>query len=137
VIVFAGYARLGAGPVGGALERADLLGVADGLAAMTRANDFWLWLYLIFAVSNSMLPSASDRRAWLPALLMAAGVAGLLIYLGLGPALVQTFGGIAAAALRALAAAFTLTVALDMCLVPLIWGIEKILMKVTGLRLEY
>ncbi len=137
VVMFAGYARLGVGPVGAALARSDWLGVAQGLAAMTKATDFWLWLYLIFAVSNSMLPSASDRRAWLPVGLMAAAVGAGLAYLGLGPALVETFGGMAEAALRALAAAFTLTVALDVCLLPLIWGAEKLLMRVTGLRLEY
>ena len=26
--------------------------------------DFWLWSYLVFAISNAMLPSAADRRAW-------------------------------------------------------------------------
>ena len=26
--------------------------------------DFWLWAYLVFAISNAMLPSAADRRAW-------------------------------------------------------------------------
>jgi len=136
-IIFVGYARLGVGPAGEALARTDLVGVAAGLAAMTHAQDFWLWLYLIFAVSNSMLPSASDRRAWLPVALMAAAIVGVVVYLGLGVALVQAFGGLAEAALRALAAAFTITVGIDLCLAPVIWLVERGLMKVTGLRLQY
>jgi hypothetical protein len=137
VIIFAGYARLGVGPVGDALARSDFAGVAAGLAAMTRVNDFWLWLYLTFTVSNSMLPSAADRRAWLPVLLMAAALVGLLVYLGLGPTLVEALGGVTEAAVRALAAAFTITVCLDMGFVPIIWAAEMVLMKLTGLRLEY
>jgi hypothetical protein len=26
--------------------------------------DFWLWVYLVFAISSAMLPSAADRGAW-------------------------------------------------------------------------
>jgi hypothetical protein len=137
VVIFAGYARLGVGPVGEALANNHLLEALQGIGAMVKANDFWLWLYLIFTVSNSMVPSAADRRAWLPVAVMAAILVGVIIWVGLGPALLETFGGLAGAALRALAAAFTITVALDLAFIPLIWGVEKLLMKVTGLRLDY
>jgi hypothetical protein len=50
---------------------------------------------------------------------------------------VQAFGGPAETVLRALAAAFTITVGLDLCLAPIIWAVERGLMKLTGLRLEY
>jgi hypothetical protein len=136
-IIFMGYARLGVGTVGDALARTNLVDAARGLAAMTQMKDFWLWLYLVFAVSNSMLPSASDRRAWLPVLLMAVAIVGVVVYLGLGAALVEALGGIAEAALRALAVAFTITVGLDLCLAPFIWAAERGLIKLTGLRLEY
>jgi hypothetical protein len=137
VVIFAGYARLGVGPVGDALAGNHFLQAAQGMADMTQAKDFWLWLYLIFTVSNSMVPSAADRRAWLPVALMGAILIGVIIWIGLGPALVETFGGLAAAGLRALAAAFTITVSLDLAFIPFIWGAEKVLMKATGLRLDY
>ncbi len=44
----------------------------------------FLWLYLVFSVSNGMLPSAADRRPWLVgfllpgAILLVLGVAGYL-----------------------------------------------------------
>ena len=136
-IIFAGYARLGLGPVGDALAHTDLVGALEKLLALTQAQDFWLWLYLVFAVSNSMLPSASDRRAWLPVALMALAIVGVVVYLGLGTAMVEAFGGMLEAALRALAAAFTITVGIDLCLAPCIWLVEQGLMKLTGLRLQY
>jgi hypothetical protein len=36
------------------------------LGALPNQPDFWLWFYLAFTISSTMLPSASDRRAWLP-----------------------------------------------------------------------
>ena len=137
VVIFVGYTRLGVGPVGDALTNNDLLQAVQGMGAMTQAKDFWLWLYLIFAVSNSMVPSAADRRAWLPVAGMGVILVGVLVGLGLGPTLVEALGGLAAAGLRALAAAFTITVALDLAFIPLIWGIERLLMKLTGLKLDY
>jgi hypothetical protein len=128
VIILVGYGRLGVGPVGEALARGDVLGTMQGVQAMTRLPDFWLWLYGVFTISNSMLPSASDRRAWLPVGLFDAGF---------GPVLIQTLAGPLDAALRALAAAFTLTVALNLCFAPLIWLVERGIMRLTGMRVDY
>ncbi len=41
---------------------------------MPQTPDFWLWLYLIFTVSNAMMPSRADRKPWLLASLYAGGV---------------------------------------------------------------
>jgi len=136
-ILFVGYSRLGVGPVGEALRRGDVLGMALGLQAMTRATDFWLWLYVVFTVSNSMLPSASDRRAWLPLAVALALLGGILVYAGFGSLLRNALLGPLDTALRALALAFTLTVGLDLCFAPIIWVIERGLMRLTRLKVEY
>lgn len=136
-IIFVSYAWLGVRPVGEALARGDLLGMAQGVQAMTRAADFWLWLYFIFTVSNSMLPSASDRRAWWPVLIVAALVTLFFFYAGLGSVLIATLWPAVEAAARALASAFTLTVGLNLFFAPLIWLAERGVMRVTGLKVEY
>ena len=136
-IIFVGYARLGVGPVGNALARGDLLETIVTLQAMTRAADFWLWLYLIFTVSNSMLPSASDRRTWLPVVVVVVLLGGVLVYAGFGSLLMNALLGPMDAALRALALAFTITVCLNLCLAPFIWLAEQGLMRVTGLKVQY
>ncbi|MEN8097930.1 MAG: hypothetical protein ABFQ89_02535 [Chloroflexota bacterium] len=38
--------------------------VGELLAQGYQTNDFYLWAYLSFSVGNTMIPSASDRRAW-------------------------------------------------------------------------
>lgn len=53
-----------------------------GVGLLPAIPDFYLWFYLTFAVSSTMLPSESDRHAWLPlgmwlgALLVLALIAG-------------------------------------------------------------
>jgi hypothetical protein len=47
--------------------------------------DFWLWFYLLFTISSTMLPSASDRRAWLPVALIGSLLLVLSLLAGAGP----------------------------------------------------
>ena len=44
-----------------------------------------MWFYLAFTISSTMLPSASDRRAWLPVTLILVGLAGIAILAWAGP----------------------------------------------------
>jgi len=137
VISFVGYGRLGVEPLAEALGRGDLLGMWQALTVMIARPNFWLWLYLVFTVSNSMLPSASDRRAWWPVLVSLAVLTVLLLAFGLGPALLQTLGNPLDAATRALAAAFSITVGLNLVLAPGLWLLEFGLIRVTGMEVKY
>lgn len=136
-VSFVAYDRLGAGPVGAALAAGDLFGALGGLAAMTRTRDSWLWVYLIFTVSNAMMPSGSDRRAW-PWVAVAVTVpVGVLAYAGFGNELQHVMAAPLDNLMRALAAAFTITVGLNLCIAPLIYLTELGVMRLTGLRVEY
>ena len=136
-IIFMGYSRLGVGPVGEALARGDLLAAIAAVQSMGDRPDFWLWVYLTFTVANSMLPSASDRRAWGPVLLVAAGLTALVFYAGFGPLLVDSLGGVLERAAGALAAGFTLTVGLNLLILPFLLLLEWVVMRVTGLKVNY
>jgi hypothetical protein len=52
----------------------------SALQALPRVNDFPLWFYLTFAVSSTMLPSASDRHAWIPCAIAILQKYDLLFY---------------------------------------------------------
>ncbi len=56
-----------------------------GVTALPRMGDFWLWFYLVFAVSSTMLPSASDRNAWLPIGFVLIGLLVMAVLAGAGP----------------------------------------------------
>jgi hypothetical protein len=53
-----------------------------GVRALPNVQDFYLWFYLVFAVSSTMMPSESDRHAWLT----------LLLYIGILFAIILVFG---------------------------------------------
>jgi hypothetical protein len=56
-----------------------------GLGVLPQIEDFYLWFYLIFTVSSTMMPSASDRHAWLPLGLWVVILFGLALLAGAGP----------------------------------------------------
>jgi hypothetical protein len=55
-----------------------------GLRLLPAVPDFYLWFYLAFAVSSTMLPSDSDRDAWLPLGLWVAVLFALAVFSGAG-----------------------------------------------------
>ncbi len=52
------------------------------IATLAGLPDAVLWLYPVLAIGNTMLPSASDRRAWLAGAAIVAVLAGTLYLLG-------------------------------------------------------
>lgn len=132
-----GAYALNVGPLGAALAAGDVGQVVAHVQTMTQANDFWLWLYVLFALGNTMLPSASDRQAWLPlGVAVTLGVAGLA-YLGLSALLWEVFTGPVLAVAQGLAVAFTLAAAVNLLAAPLIWGVEKAASKLLGYEIRY
>jgi len=51
----------------------------EAVRAIQERADFWLWLYLTFVISSTMLPSASDRKAWLPLVLVFSLLLGIVL----------------------------------------------------------
>jgi hypothetical protein len=95
------------------LTRQGLDGFLAGLGVLLHVPDVWLWLYLIFAVSNAMLPSESDMQPVRPVLIflgMVAVVAVIVVGLpNVPPGIVTGMSDFAAY----LASAFALTLAVD------------------------
>ena len=60
-----------------------------GLLAIPMVPDFWLWFYLTFTISSTMMPSASDRHAWFPMGLLAAALVGVAVLAGAGQWLLE------------------------------------------------
>jgi len=63
--------------------------VMQGPAFFFSKADFWLWFYLAFAISSTMIPSRSDRRGWLPVSLLIATILVVGISIGAGSWLFQ------------------------------------------------
>ncbi|HLF25816.1 MAG TPA: hypothetical protein VJG32_05730 [Anaerolineae bacterium] len=110
--------------------------IANALGRLFQAPDAWLWLYLIFALSNAMLPSASDRETWPPVILFIVGVFVLALVADQG-ALVQALTGPVNGAIAWLTAAFAITLAVDLPVMFLIYLAERGAESIRGQRVYY
>jgi hypothetical protein len=109
-------------------------GFAGVLDRVYRQPDFWLWFYLTLAVSSTMFPSSSDRRAWLPLALVIALIVGGVLIAGAGPWLAENalpfIDRLVASSVFVLSISFVV----QLILLVMFFLSSRILMRVTGLR---
>jgi len=103
-----------------------------GLAAILKVPDFWLWFYLTFTVSSTMMPSVSDRHAWLPLGLLAGTLLGIAILAGAGPWMLENVASPFNSFLRELALIFGLSGIFQILLILPFLLLHRILTKLTG-----
>jgi hypothetical protein len=104
--------------------------VAAALRQVIQLPDLGLWLYLIFAVSNAMLPSDSDLAAVRPVLIFLGIAAAIVLIVGglpaIPPGVVQAVNRLAGY----LASVFGMTLAVDLIFVAatgaLIWLSDRL-----------
>ncbi|MCL4871867.1 MAG: hypothetical protein KJ063_23150 [Anaerolineae bacterium] len=115
----------------------DLTDFLLSLQSLFYINDFLLWLYLFFAISNAMMPSASDRRAWPTFFLILAAVFLLIYLLGLAEFIFTGLLLPATAFFSYLALAFSLTILVNLVFILFIGGVEWLLGQLFGAELIY
>lgn len=133
MVTYIGLVRLHFDQVWVALTQADWQGVVRVSANLPGVPDFWFWFYLAFAVSSTMLPSSSDRRAWQPLLLAVAVLIVLAWIAGAGPWMLIHAAPVFNQAMRALAIALGISLVLHIVLLPPVWGAELLLNRAAGI----
>jgi hypothetical protein len=111
-----------------------------GWAALSQSiglPDFWLWVYLIFAIANRMLPSPADREAWKPMALFLACLTAIAIAAGWTPRLGSDAQGVIRNIVGFLLYAFTLTVAIDLIMALAIAILEAFVGLIRRQRVSY
>ena len=86
------------------------------LAAVPDHPDFWLWFYLAFTISSMMLPSPSDRQAWLPVVGLVAVITIVALLVGAGPWLADNVAPGLLQGLQVIATVFGISLALHLAL---------------------
>jgi len=102
-----------------------------------QAPDAWLWLYLVFAISNAMLPSRSDRQPWLPVVLFLALVISVSYASGFAPQIPETLSQWTLAAVTYLALSFGVALGVDVVFAAVIFLLEKAGEAVLHRHVEY
>ena len=103
-------------------------------AKLPARPDFWLWFYLAFTVSSTMLPSASDRRAWWSVGLFFAILLILAILPGVSSWMLENLAPALNRGLRALGMVFAASGLIHLVLAPPAWLLKILLSRITGLR---
>jgi hypothetical protein len=137
VILLIGYRIFGVTSLADAIRAGDVNVLADAMAELLSIPNVLVWLYLIFAVSNAMLPSKSDRHAW-PAFLVIMGVVtGLIAFIGRGTSLLDDLSRPVAVLFGYLGTAFSIAIAVDILCIMIIALIEWFLGRLRGASVVY
>ncbi len=134
VIVYTGGVRLGLLALAENTWQGGAAALWDGLSRLPAQPDFWLWFYVTLAVSSTMLPSASDRRGWLPFVLVLGGLLVLVLALGAGPWLLTNLGPAVNRIFQVVATVFAISLAVHLALAVPVWGLRRLICRVSGLR---
>jgi hypothetical protein len=134
VLVFVGTRVFDVQALGQAGAAAGIGGLVSALPGIWQVPDFWLWAYIIFVVSNAMMPSPSDRQPWLLAgIYLAVALGGVYLLAGL-PVLPAALARWAAGVLQVLTLSFLFTLVLDLAAAAAMWIAEALLLALQGRR---
>lgn len=132
-VAYAGLVQLKFHLLWNTLMTVQLTTLPDVLAALYAQADFWLWFYLTFVVSTTMMPSESDRQAWMPLILFVVTVFGVALFAGAGPWLAENLAPRLNNVLRAAAMVFGISIVVHgVLLVPAFFA-RRGLSRLTGL----
>jgi len=120
-----------------AVGSGEIAGLTEALGALFSTPDFFVWLYLLFAISNAMLPSPSDRRAWPAFILVLLLGAGLVYLLQLQDVLVAGLSGPVTTLFGFLGLAFTLAAGVDLVFIFAIYAVESVVSRIKNVELIY
>jgi hypothetical protein len=103
-----------------------------GITLLPKVPDFALWFYLTFAISSTMLPSQSDRHAWLPLGVSIVVLFLLALFAGAGGWMMLNLAPQLNAFLRSVATLFGLSAAVHGLLIPPVMLTHKLLARWLG-----
>jgi hypothetical protein len=133
-VAYAGLYRLKIISLGQALLVGSLDLFLESLRVIIAQPDFWLWFYLALVVSSTMLPSESDRHAWLPLGVILLCLFAISLLAGARPWLYNSLASPVNQIFRSVALVFGISAVLHFILMPFIWIIRRLLARLLGLE---
>jgi hypothetical protein len=136
-VLLIGQGLLNLGRLGAAFNSGDIEQIIEAIARLLLVPDVWLWLYLIFAISNAMLPSASDRESWRTVFIYLGLTLGLALGLGLNPTMPPELQNFGLTLMAYLLSAFVITIVIDIFFILLIACTETVFTWMLGRQVQY
>ncbi len=136
VVVLIG-AHLQLESLGRTILSGEWVSIGQAAAQSLHMADFWLWVYLLFAIANRMLPSPVDRQPWKPVLIFLALLVGVVVATGWNPQIDAGTEGFIRQVVGFLIYAFSVTAAIDLAVALSITLLEALVSLVTQRRIVY
>lgn len=133
-IAFVSISKLDLLSLGEVFEGGESTNIFRTMSGLYTRPDFWLWFYLAFVVSSTMMPSSSDRRAWLPVVLTAVILLGLGLIAGAGPWMWQHFAPPLNRSFQALAMIIGISLAIHLVLITPLILIRMLFLRLSGIK---
>jgi hypothetical protein len=137
VILLIGFLVFDMPAIAGLVQSGGAEGLRVALLQLFNTSDFLVWLYLLFAIGNAMMPSPSDRRGWPMFGLMLLVLLGVALVLGLQNIIVEGLLGPVAAIFGYLGVAFSLVIGVDAFVIIVISLLESLLSRLKQVELVY
>lgn len=137
VILLIAYHIFGVTTLAAAIQTGSIDTLTLALSDIFATNDILVWLYLLFAISNAMLPSPSDRRAWPAFLLIMAALATTLFLLGLDDEIIEGLAGPGATLFGYLGTSLSMAIGINILFMLLIATLEAIISRIRGVNVIY
>ncbi len=107
-----------------------------GITLLPQVKDFYVWFYLTFAVSSTMMPSTSDRHAWTTLGLVIAVLLGLALLAGAGPWMLAYLAPSLNNFLNSVATLFALSVVVHAIMILPFLLAHRFLTRLTGMEIR-
>lgn len=137
VVLLIGIQIFDVDQIAASIQNGDIEILANTLSNLFSTADFLIWLYLLFAVSNAMMPSSSDRKAWPAFALIMVVLAVILYVLGLQDYLLAGVAGPVATLSGFLGLAFSLTIGVNLFFMLFVHSSEWLISRAKGVDVVY
>ena len=137
IILLIGYQVFDVTALAELVQTGQMSAVGAALRQLYQTPDFLLWLYLLFAIANGMMPSKSDRRAW-PGFVIVMVILAIIVYwLGLADRVIIGLAEPVTTMLRYLSLAFAMAVGVDIVFMIVIAIAENVIGRMKGVSVVY
>ncbi|NDJ86201.1 MAG: hypothetical protein GYB66_09975, partial [Chloroflexi bacterium] len=117
-----------------ALGTYDLPTITSALQAQFNTPDFWFWLYILFAISNGMIPTKEDRAGWGLIVVVIGVISIAFLVIGLDDVLVETLDGPVREGLQTVTTILSIILVLDFTAILILGITEDTLERMRGFK---
>lgn len=120
-----------------AVATGQLNNVTKAIQGQFNTPDFWFWLYMLFAISNGMIPTKEDRAGWWLILGAVGVITVVFLVIGVDRVIWETLAGPVTDALSLVTTSLTIILGLDVVVIFLLGITEDVLERNKGFKMDY